>query len=145
MNWVEDKQSGARIDTSIYNMKITCEVREREEQTDNLPTVSPLAWEKINHWLYLNEREALESQSCITKATSWEQNTNTHTTATASFFFEAAQVLWMKWKSYICCFRLSLPIIAQYYLNKSSITKALCAPLFGLCKTLSLVLVHISI
>lgn len=70
-------------------MKITCEVREREEQTDNLPTVSPLAREKINHWLYLNEREALESQSCITKATSWEQNTNTHThtTATASFFF----------------------------------------------------------
>lgn len=68
-------------------MKITCEVREREKQTNNLPTVSPLAQEKINHWLYFNERKALEPQSCITKATSCEQNTKAHLYTTATTFF----------------------------------------------------------
>lgn len=56
-------------------MKITYEVREKEKQTDNLPTVSPLVQEKINHWSYFNEREPLESESCITIATSGERNT----------------------------------------------------------------------
>lgn len=50
MNRAEDKQSGAPIDTSIYNMKITCEVRELEKQTDNLPTVSCIST-NTNLWV----------------------------------------------------------------------------------------------
>lgn len=72
MNWAEDKQSGAPIDASIYNMKITCEVRERQKQTDN-PTVSPPAREKINRWLHFNHRgtfgmRIMHHNSCIWRA-----------------------------------------------------------------------------
>lgn len=48
INRAEDKQNGAWIDTSIYNMKITCEERWRGKVII-FPAVSPLVQGEINH------------------------------------------------------------------------------------------------
>lgn len=45
--------SGAPINTSIYNMKITCEVKLLEKQTKNLPTVS-CSSTNVNFWVRKN-------------------------------------------------------------------------------------------